>query len=155
MTFPIRQIGLSLVALLMVLSGCATTGAHQAPYSAQKRMETLAPWASGPGKLVVIEVPAANNAISTAMAAGSLKMGGSSLAADQIVQLLRSGSVGTVAVIGESDAMNAATVQAALRQLQGTAPKDKTTLVLVGEHADTDSLKAVAASTGVKLVFAR
>lgn len=155
MTFPARQIGFLITALVMVLSGCATTGANQVPYSAQKRMETLAPWASGPGKLVVIEVPAPNNAISTAMAAGSLKMGGSSLAADQIVQLLRSSSVGTVAVIGESDAMNAATVQAALRQIQGAAPKGKTTLVLVGEQADTASLKAAAASTGVTLVFAK
>jgi hypothetical protein len=139
-----------LVALCTLLGACASN--PPAPTQTQQ-MAAIAPWA-GKGQLLMIEVPAASNAISNQMVVASLKLSGSSNAADQIVQVLRSGSAATVAVTGSNLEVNAATVQAALRGLSSPPVKTQTTLLMVGRPNDSAELEKAASAVGVKLEFA-
>ncbi len=152
-TLSYRQ---SLSTLLLVictlLSACAGPQAAAPPTMSQKTA-AIAPWASK-GRLLLVEVPASSNAISNQMIVASLKVGTSSNAADQIVQMLRSGSAATVAVTGSNLEINAATVQAALRAWAAAQAKTNTTILMVGRPADTTELEKAAASASVKLEFA-
>jgi hypothetical protein len=85
------------------------------------------------------------------MAVAALKAGTSSNAADQIVQMLRTGQATTLAVMGSNQAVNAATLQSALKTWGGTGARTATTVLLVGEPDDAGALKAMAAAVGVRL----
>ena len=142
-----------LTAGSMLLGGCASTSGNLPPVTQEQRLAAMAPWAAK-GNLMVIEVPSTSNPLSNQMAIAALKAGSSSNTADQIVQILRTGSATTLAVMGNNVAMNAATIQAALRDMAKSSGKTRTVLLLVGAPEDITALKAAASAAQVQLDIA-
>jgi len=124
------------------------------PATQQQRMAALAPWAAKEGNLLAIEVPAASSTLSNQMVIAALKAGSSSNAADQIVQMLRTGQATTLAIMGNNLAVNAATLQSALKKWSATGGHTATMVLLVGEPDDAGVLKETAMAAGVRLEIA-
>jgi len=135
------------------LGGCASTSDNLPPVTQEQRLKAMAPWVAK-GNLIVMEVPAASNLLSNQLAIAALKAGSSSNAVDQIVQMLRSGKASTLAVMGNNQALNTATVQAALKQWKASGAHTTVTLLLVGQPEDGPALKESAAAAGLQLEIA-
>lgn len=135
------------------LGGCASTSGNLSPATQEQRMAAMAPWVAK-GNLIAMELPAASNPLSNQIAIAALKAGSSSNAVDQIVQVLRSGKATTLAVMGNSPALNTATVQAALKQWKASGAHTTVTLLLVGQPEDGPALKESAAAAGLQLEIA-
>ncbi|MCL1825351.1 MAG: hypothetical protein FWG26_05315 [Betaproteobacteria bacterium] len=91
----------------------------------------------------IVIVPAADNMLSNGVVIGALKMGSGSGPADSLLGFLREEKEQTVAVVGKSDALTAATIEAAIRQL-GDKPT-ATTILFAG---DSDYVKQLQELTG-------
>ncbi|APW38795.1 hypothetical protein RD110_17585 [Rhodoferax koreense] len=144
----------TLLFIAALLSGGCTSMDNKPSGTYEQRMAALAPWAAR-GELLMIEVPAAPNPLSNQLMIATLKTGSSSNTADQIVTTLRNGRAVTLAVVGNSLAVNAATVQSALKTWASTGARTATTLLLVGEPEDAAALKEAAVAAGVRLEIAK
>ena len=95
----------------------------------------------------VVTVPAAGNMLSNGVIIGTLAMGSGSAPADSLLVILREGKEQTVAVVGKSDALTAATIEAAIRQLGDNSTA--TTLLFAGKPRYVKQLQHVTEKAGV------
>lgn len=101
---------------------------------------------AGDGGLVMA-VPSANNFISNQMMIASIKAGADATAVVDLVAILKGPNTKPIAVLGDNDAVTAATIEAVLKRLQGFKPSAK--LYFVGGASYGQSLKAQADAAGV------
>jgi len=142
-----KTISLVLTLLITMLTGCATpSGTGNAPLSAtQSRLAALTKVKNDVS--LIKEVPSANNAISNQIMVASIKAGADATAVVDLVAILKGPNTKPIAVIGDNDAVTAATIEAALKRLQGFKPSAK--LYFVGETSYGQALKAQADAAGV------
>ncbi|MGN6388912.1 MAG: hypothetical protein ACTHL1_05325, partial [Burkholderiaceae bacterium] len=88
-----------------------------------------------------------DSAISNAMIVAALKSGSDSEAVNALVEALRHSGKTALAVYGESDAVTAATVERAMKRLQGFTPAGK--LIFVGAKSYAENLRVEAEALGV------
>ena len=134
-----------------------TKQSHSQSEQQDPRFTALAPW-SARGNIQLIDVPAANNALSNMLMVASLKAGAGSQTVERLVNLLRDPSNSLVAVMRQKNSVTEATVHAALTEL--TRPdrssvtdkletKGPVTLLFVGNPEDVNALRNAAATAGV------
>lgn len=142
-----KTISLVLTLLITMLTGCATpSGTGNAPLSAtQSRLAALTKVKNDVS--LIKEVPSANNAISNQIMVASIKAGADATAVVDLVAILKGPNTKPIAVIDDNDAVTAATIEAALKRLQGFKPSAK--LYFVGETSYGQALKAQADAAGV------
>jgi len=97
-------------------------------------------------RLIVI-VPAANDFISNKVAISVLKMNGGSAPADLLIDILRKEKEPAVAVVGKDDALTVATINAAIRQLNGKPTT--TTILFAGKPVSVKQLQELTEKAGV------
>jgi len=141
-----------IIVFLLGVAGCAITGEQPSGSSSkisisgtQSRLAALAKIKHDVS--LVMEVPSANNAISNQIMIASIKAGVDSTAVVDLVAILKGSNTKPIAVIGDNDAVTAATIEASLKQLQGFRPSAK--LYFVGEASSGQALKAQAEAAGV------
>ena len=136
-----------LILLIAMLTGCATSsGTGKTPLSGtQSRLIALTKIKNDVS--LVMEVPSANNAISNQIMVASIKAGADGTAVVDLVAILKGSNTKPIAVIGDNDAVTAATIEASLKRLQGFKPSAK--LYFVGEASYGHALKAQADAAGV------
>ena len=137
---------LSLLITTM-LPGCAThPGTGKAPSTGtQSRLAALSKIKNDVS--LIMEIPSANNAISNQIMVASIKAGVDATAIVDLAAILKGPNIKPIAVIGDNDAVTAASIEAALKRLQGFKPSAK--LYFVGEASYGQSLKAQADAVGV------
>jgi len=133
--------------LIAMLTGCATPlGTGKAPLSGiQSRLAALSK--AKYDVSLIMEVPSANNAISNQIMVASIQAGADATAVVDLVAILKGPNAKPIAVLGDNDAVTAATIEAALKRLQGFKPSAK--LYFVGETSYGQALKAQADAAGV------
>lgn len=142
-----KTISLVLILLITMLASCATpSGTGNASLSAtQSRLAALTKVKNDVS--LIMEVPSANNAISNQIMVSSIKAGADATAVVDLVAILKGPNTKPIAVLGDNDAVTAATIEAALKRLQGFKPSAK--LYFVGETSYGQALKAQADAAGV------
>ncbi|MDR2925715.1 MAG: hypothetical protein LBU76_07210 [Azoarcus sp.] len=98
----------------------------------------------------VVTVPAADNMLSlfsNEVSIGTLKMGSGSGPADSLFDILRGEKRQTVAVTGRSDALTAATIEAAIKQLDGNPTNSG--ILFAGKQKYVKQLQKLADKAGV------
>lgn len=144
-----KTISLTLLFFIAMLTGCATpSGTGNAPLSAtQSRLGALTKVKNDVS--LVMEIPSANNAISNQIMVSSIKAGigddGPSVV--NLVAILKDPNTKSIAVLGDNDAVTAATIEAALKRLKGFKLSAK--LYFVGETSYGQALKAQADAAGI------
>jgi len=136
------------IFILIFASGCATTGAMRGVPAQDRQMREIYA-ASGLKSIYFIAVPSPANVISEKLMAASLAFG-SSTAIDALVEVFSKGNPVTIGVIGESDAINAATVKVTLEHLKNKRAAG--TLYLVADTKTRDELHDLAQTAGIKLI---
>lgn len=136
------------IFVLIFTSGCATTGAMQGVPIKDRQMKEISA-VSGPQNMYFIDVPSPDNIISEKLMIASLEFG-SSTAIDALVEILSSEKPVTIGVVGDSDAVNAATVKAALKELKNK--KTAGTVYLVADTKAQEELHDLAQTVGIKLI---
>jgi ABC-type uncharacterized transport system substrate-binding protein len=133
-----------LIALMVVcLAGCASLGDSG---SAKGKMEKLASTIKAK-TLYVVVIPSANNIVSNQMVVMVMKAGGNNPHVDQLVALLTKPGGNPVGVTGDSDAVVAATIGAALKRIE----KGKSTVALyyAGDESYIAELAEQAGQAGM------
>jgi hypothetical protein len=133
-----------LILASVVLAACAST-THSGSFK-----EKMARVAEAAGTANVMVVPNADNAISSGMVLAALKAGQLSRAGDQLVRFLKIPQNPPVGVVGDNDAIVAATIEAALKQIE--KGQSNATLYYTGDAAYIPKLKDLAEKSGVNFV---
>jgi len=145
-----KPILLLLTMLTAVLAACMNppprsgdymTGKQQIIPEESERIQALLD--AGKSFSHIVTVPAADNMLSNGVVIGALKMGSGSGPADSLLGFLQEEKEQTVAVVGKSDALTAATIEATIQQL-GDKPT-ATTILFAG---DSDYVKQLQESMG-------
>lgn len=146
---------LTLATLLFILvTGCSTSTKS----SGQKRQNPYAEQMTAIMKMTdstemyFLEVPSPGDFISDKLMLATLEMGSSSTAIDHLAQLLSSGKVLSVGILGKSQAINVATVKSALIKTKGK-PVAGTTIVLVANKKQQEILANANPHPEVDLVY--
>lgn len=106
---------------------------------------------SNPKDILIVEVPAAGNAISNTMIVASLNAGVVSSAMEQIITLLEVKKVKQIGVIGENSMVNMATIKGAINQIK--TPLEATIITIAdGDYSD---VVALAKNKGIELKISR
>ena len=136
-----------ILLITTMLPGCAThPGLGKAPSTGtQFRLAALSKIKNDVS--LIMEMPSANNAISNQVMVASIKAGVDAIAVVDLVAIFKGPNTKPIAVIGDNDAITAATIEAALKRLQGFQPSAK--FYFVGEASYGQSLKAHADAVGV------
>jgi hypothetical protein len=155
-----KPIPLLLIAATAVLAACMTPpprsgeymSTHQEIFQEESdRMQTLRD--AGNEFSLFVTVPAADNLLhpfTNGAAIVALKIGGGSGPAEELLDILRKESAQAVAVVGKSDALTAATIEAAIQELKGSPTS--TTILFAGKSKDVEKLQALADKAGVPFV---
>lgn len=140
-----KIISLTLLFFIAMLTGCATpSGTAKAT---QSRLDALTKVKNDVS--LVMEIPSANNAISNQIMVSSIKagLGDDGPAVVNLAAILKAPNTKSIAVLGDNDAVTAATIEAALKRLKGFKPSAK--LYFVGEASYGQALKAQADAAGI------
>ena len=142
--------------LFLALAACMTpppnygnhlTEEHHLFPEEEGRIDALLRNTAGKELSVVVQVPAARNMLSNGVLIGTLKMGAGSASVNVLRDTLRASKEPAVAVVGISDAMTVATIEAAIQQLEG---KPTTTTILFAGDADyVEQLQQITSKAGV------
>ncbi|NMM07109.1 hypothetical protein [Polaromonas sp.] len=135
---------------LVFIAGCAGTGQQSKQPSPQQIKVVACMAAIQSTDWIALEVPSSKSGIANKMAAATMKMGGS-ITVDALVKVLSQPTRPALAVIGESDELTAATLQAALDKLAPAPGRSKKPICFVGEASYAAQLKPVAESVGLPL----
>lgn len=147
---------LTLLILGFLVAGCSTSPISRPPSSSTSsripdgdagRIKALL--SAGKDFGTIISVPAAGNAISNAMMVTALKAGSGSSSVNDLVKFLKAPGSRGVAVVGTHDAVTSATIEAAVRELNGAGSAAK--IYFAGEEKYGKSLAAMGATAGVKI----
>jgi hypothetical protein len=95
----------------------------------------------------IVTVPAADNMLSNGLTIGILMMGSGSASADSLLDVLLKEKEPAVAVVGKSDALTAATIEATIRQLDNKSTA--TTILFAGESKYVERLQKLTDKAGV------
>lgn len=140
--------------IFSLVAGCSTATKSsgqkgQNPYAEQM---TAIMKMSHSTKMYFLEVPNPGDFISDKLMLTSVEMGASTTAIDQLVQLLASGKVDSVGILGKSQPLNVATVKSALIKTKGK-PVTETTIVLVANAKQQEILANANPHPDVNLVY--
>lgn len=140
--------------IFSLVAGCSTATKSsgqkgQNPYAEQV---TAIMKMSDSTKMYFLEVPNPGDFISDKLMLTSVEMGASTTAIDQLVQLLASGKVDSVGILGKSQPLNVATVKSALIKTKGK-PVTATTIVLVANAKQQEILADANPHPYVNLVY--
>ena len=150
-TIP-RLLLFSIAALF--ISGCfSTTPQRSVSSNWQSRKIAACIAVTRQDELIVVDVPAASNAISNKMAIATLSMGGSN-SVDALVKILSQPTRSAVAVIGENDEMAAATLTEAIKRLPPGAKRSTQPICFAGDKSLGEPLKSSAEQAGLRLFVA-
>jgi hypothetical protein len=95
----------------------------------------------------IVTIPAADNMLSNGVTIGVLMMGGGSASADLLLDILRNEKERVVAVVGKSDALTAATIEATIQQLDNKPTT--TTILFAGKSKYVEQLQKLTEKAGV------
>lgn len=144
-------------ALVALLAGCMNPPPRSGDYMAtnqqtlpeeSERIQALLN--AGKAFSHVVTVPAADNMLSllsNEISIGTLKMGSGSGPADSLFDILRGEKRQTVAIVGKSDALTAATIEAAIKQLDGNPTNSS--ILFAGRQKYVEQLQTLADKAGV------
>ena len=143
-----------LTILPLILAACASPGSGASTERELNRVAALA-YAKYPGKKVLmLTIKPAGNYISNQMALVAIKAGAEVNDSQAIKEVLASRNVEQVLVVtGADDALNAAILERALLDGRGRVQGGR--VAFVGSPEYTDSLRQVAAESGVQIDFFR
>ena len=143
-----------LAFLPLILAACASTGSGPSTERELDRVAAMA-YAKYPGKKVLmLAIQPTRNFVSDQMALVAIKAGAESSDSAAIKEVLASRNVEQVLVVtGEDDALNAAILERALLDGKGRIQGGR--VAFVGSLEYTDSLRQVAAESGVQIDFFR
>jgi len=96
---------------------------------------------------LIVTVPAANDMLSNIVVIGALKMNSGSAPADSLLDILQKEKGPTVAVVGKSDALTVATIEAVIQQLDGNPTA--TTILFAGKTKYVKELQELTDKAGV------
>lgn len=135
-----KTTSLILILFIAMLTSCATPSGTAKLGALTKAKNDVS---------LVMEVPSANNPISNQMIVSSIKagLGDDGPAVVDLVKILKDSNTKSIAVLGDNDAVTAATIEAALKRLQGFKPSAK--LYFVGEASYGQAIKAQADAAGI------
>ena len=102
---------------------------------------------AGKNFTTIVIVPAAGNMLSNGVIIGTLMMGSGSAPADSILKILREGKEQAIAVVGKSNALTAATIEAAIQQLDGSPTS--TTILFAGKSGYVEDLQKSTSKANV------
>jgi hypothetical protein len=122
-----------------------TVGGQQVIQEEKDRIDALTN--AGKNFSRIVTVPAANNMLSNGVAVGVLRMGSGSASADTLLEILQKGEEQAVAVVGKSDALTTATIEATIQQLDDHPTA--TTVLFAGEQEYVMKLQKAAEKAGV------
>jgi hypothetical protein len=143
------MIKILILTVALLFSGCATKSYDNAVM--QDDVESIAKASNTSSKLYAIQVPAADNTVSEKIALVAMdNMAELTKPAKSIKNKLLSGNVQQLGVIGQSEAMNIATIKQVIHALE---QKVNATLYTVVKENNYDELKDLAHQKGVELVF--
>jgi len=124
-------------------------GFSYADSNIQHDLETIAKASNAPSKLYIVQVPAPGNIISEKMMLGAMGMGELTQTAQDIKNMLESDNAKQLGIIGESEAVNIATVKQAINALDR---KVDATIYMVAKENDCNEIKTLANQKGLNLV---
>lgn len=124
-------------------------GFSYADSNIQQDIETIAKASNSSSKLYITQVSAPNNIISEKMMLGAMGMGELTQTAQDIKNMLESGNVKQLGIIGENQAINTATVKQAINALNRNVDA---TIYIVGKESDYNEIKSLASQKGLNLV---
>ncbi len=143
-----------LLSTALVLAACMSppprsedhkTGSQQIFPEESEQLQALHD--AGKNFTTIVIVPAAGNMLSNGVIISTLMMGSGSAPADSILKILREGKEQAIAVVGKSDALTAATIEAAIRQLDGNPTA--TTILFAGKSSYVKDLEELTSKAGV------
>lgn len=134
-----KKLSMWCLALILVLSGCATVSQDQA----LKTVKSKYP------EVLFVYVDAPNDEISKAVTVGLLKVSSSTTSDVMVKMLLLSNKLPGV-VAGKSDMVTAATIRRAIEDAGSALPKNGL-LVIVGEPKDFEETANFARSRGLNV----
>jgi hypothetical protein len=149
-----KPISLLFIAAAAILTACMNPPPRSGEYMTGKqeifpeeseRMQVLRD--AGKDFSHVVTVPASDNMLSNGTAIFALKRGSGSGPADSLLDILRAGKAEAVAVVGKSDALTAATIEAAIKQLDGS--RTDATILFAGKPGYVKKLRALTDKAGV------
>ena len=144
----INLILISFLALTLIACATTSTNSNTGVYGKETKIEALLKVKNDVS--LIMEVPAASNAISNTIMLASIKSGADSTAVIDLVNMLRKNvNTVTVTVIGSNDAIVAATIESAVNRMAGSSSSAK--IYFVGEQKYGDELKALSAKTGIQI----
>lgn len=109
----------------------------------------------GQNSVTVVSIDEANNALATMLMVGALNSGVPSGNSGVVRQFFEGKfKVKVLGVVGDDDALTAATVARALEDVKGKAVSDVSLLVVLDDEAQRSRLADLAAAAGVRLVLA-
>lgn len=109
----------------------------------------------GQNSLTVVSIEEANNGLATMLMVGALNSGVPSGNSGVVRQFIEGKfSVRVLGVVGDDDALTAATIARALEDVTGKPVSVVSLLVVLDDEAQRARLAALAAAAGVRLVFA-
>ena len=125
-------------------------GFSYADSNIQQDLKTIAKASNNTSKLYIVQVPAPGNFLSEKMMLGAMGMGELTKTAQDIKSMLESGNVKQLGIVGESEAVNIATVKQAINALDR---KVDATVYIVAKENDCNEIKSLASQKGVNLVI--
>ncbi|MDY0234395.1 MAG: hypothetical protein RBS11_10225 [Sulfurimonas sp.] len=125
-------------------------GFSYADSNIQQDLETIAKASNNTSKLYIAQVPAPGNFLSEKMMLGAMGMGELTKTAQDIKSMLESGNVKQLGIVGESEAVNIATVKQAINALDR---KVDATIYIVAKESDCNEIKSLASQKGINLVI--
>lgn len=127
--------------LIMLLTACASTSSNnsRAKFSALYEVRN--------DMSMVLEVPSANNSISNALMVASIQSGADTTGVVGLVSMLKN-NIESVAVVGNSDAVVAATITSSVNRLKDGS---STKIYFIGAQQYVDELSVLSEKSGVEI----
>ncbi len=125
-------------------------GFSYADSSIQQDLETIAKASNAPSKLYIVQVPAPGTIVSEKMMLMAMSAGTLTRVTQDIKSILESGNVKQLGIVGESEAVNIATVKQAINTLNR---KVDVTIYIVCQKNDCNEIKSLASQKGIGLVI--
>lgn len=142
------------ILLFSLVTGCYTftkTSGQKRPHPYADQMTAIMKMTDST-EMYFLEVDSPGNLISEKLMLATFEMGASTTAIDQLVQLLASGKVHSVGILGKSQALNVATVKSALIKTKDK-PITATTIVLVANKKQQEILDNENPHQDINLVY--
>jgi len=125
-------------------------GFSHADSNIQQDLEMIAKASNNPSKLYITQVSAPGTIISEKMMLMAMSAGTLTRTTQDIKSMLESGNVKQLGIVGESEAVNIATVKQAMNALD---QKVDATIYIIAKESDCNEIKSLASQKGINLVI--